>query len=166
MLPLVVPPRSQTLQILKKICNFCSSGCNFASFQYFLDRLDVLDSSNRVDYRNEEKIFFCNFEKKYFFWWSRRHFWKFSKFRQKNEIFSKILDKTFLKNFFEILSLRFNIWIDWRRISYYRGTIYPQKWVAKVVFYWKIRNFRWFSDFVNIFVTPYRSDDVHPGHWK
>ena len=42
MLPLVEPLRSQILQILKKICIFFSSGCNFSSFQYFLDRLDVL----------------------------------------------------------------------------------------------------------------------------
>ena len=111
MLPLVEPPRSQIVEILKKISTFFSSGCNFSSFQYFLDRLDVLESSNYVDYRNEEKIFFHDFEKKKIDEVGDI-FEKFQNFVKKMRFFRKFLDKTFLKNFFEILSLRFNIWID------------------------------------------------------
>ena len=104
MLPLVEPPRSQILQILKKICDFFSSGSNFASFEYFFDRLDVLESSNYVDYRNEEKIFFHDFEKKNLVDEVWDIFEKVKIFIKKMRFFRKFLDKNFLKNFFENLS--------------------------------------------------------------
>ena len=100
MLPLVEPPRSQTVEILKKTWNFFSSDCNFASFEYFFDRLDVLESSNYVDYRNEENFFFHDFEKKNLVDEVWDIFEKVKIFIEKMIFFRKILDffwKTFSK---------------------------------------------------------------------